>query len=120
MLKRVIKYVDFNNNQREETFYFNLSKVEIAEMEMSVDGGWINWVQKVVEAQKESVLIKLLKEMIMKSYGEKSDDGRRFIKSEELSKGFSETTAFEILFMELATNADAASAFFNAIVPQEE
>lgn len=117
MLKKVIKYTDFNDTEREETFYFNLSKVEVAEMEMSVSGGWVAWVEKVVEAQSEPELIKIFKEVILKSYGEKSPDGRRFIKSEELSKAFAETGAFEELFMELATDSDSAAAFFNGIVP---
>lgn len=117
MLKKIIKYTDYNEAEREETFYFNLSKVEVAEMEMSVAGGWVAWVEKVVEAQSEPELIKIFKEIVLQSYGEKSADGRRFVKSEELSKAFSETGAFEVLFMELATDAEAAANFFNGIVP---
>lgn len=120
MLKKQIKYKDYNDADREETFYFNLSKVEVAEMEMSVSGGWVNWVEKVVEAQSEPELISIFKEVILKAYGEKSPDGRRFIKSEELSTAFSETEAFVELFMELATDADAAAVFFNGIVPAVE
>jgi len=120
MLKKTIKYKDYNDVDREETFYFNLSKVEVAEIEMSVAGGWVKWVEKVVEAQSEPELITIFKEIILMAYGEKSSDGRRFIKSEELSKGFSETEAFVELFMELATKADAAAAFFNGIVPEVE
>jgi len=120
MLKKTIKYKDYNDVDREETFYFNLSKVEVAEIEMSVAGGWVKWVEKVVEAQSEPELITIFKEIILMAYGEKSSDGRRFIKSEELSKGFSETEAFVELFMELATKADAAAAFFNGIVPEIE
>jgi hypothetical protein len=120
MLKKQIKYTDYNGTEREETFYFNLSKVEVAEMEMSVSGGWVQWVEKVVEAQSEPELITIFKAVILKAYGEKSPDGRRFIKTEELSKGFSETEAFVELFMELATNADAAATFFNGIVPVME
>ena len=117
MLKKTIKYTDYNEVEREETFYFNLSKVEVAEMEMSVAGGWVKWVEKVVEAQSEPELIAIFKEIVLTAYGEKSPDGRRFIKSEELSKAFSETGAFEVLFMELDTDADAAATFFNGIVP---
>jgi hypothetical protein len=120
MLKKQIKYTDYNDTEREETFYFNLSKVEVAEIEMSVSGGWVKWVEKVVEAQSEPELITIFKEVILMAYGEKSPDGRRFIKSEELSKGFSETEAFVELFMELATDAGAAAAFFNGIVPEME
>ena len=120
MLKKQIKYKDYNDTDREETFYFNLSKVEVAEIEMSVSGGWVKWVEKVVEAQSEPELIVIFKEIILKSYGEKSPDGKRFVKSEELSKAFSETEAFVELFMELATSSDAAATFFNGIVPTME
>lgn len=117
MLKKEIKYKDFNKVEREETFYFNFSKVEVTEMEMSVPGGWVAWIEKVVAAQAETELISIFKDIILKSYGEKSPDGRRFIKNEELSTEFSQTGAFEVLFMELATDADAAAVFFNGIVP---
>ena len=117
MLKKIIKYTDFNEVDREETFYFNLSKVEVAEMEMSVSGGWVAWVERVVQAQSEPELIAIFKKIVLESYGEKSPDGRQFIKSPELSKAFSETGAFEVLFMELATDSEAAAEFFNGIVP---
>ena len=120
MLKKTIKYTDYNEVEREETFYFNLSKVEVTEMEMSVPGGWVNWLEKVVEAQSEPELISIFKKIILKAYGEKSSDGRRFIKNEELSTAFSQTEAFVELFMELATEADAAAVFFNGIVPTVE
>ncbi len=120
MLKKQIKYTDYNGVKRDETFYFNLSKVEVTEIEMSVSGGWVQWVEKIVETQSEPELIAIFKDIIFKAYGEKSPDGRRFIKSEELSKAFSETEAFVELFMELATKADAAAAFFNGIVPEME
>ncbi len=120
MLKKTIKYTDYNEIEREETFYFNLSRVEVTEMEMSVPGGWVNWLEKVVEAQSEPELIAIFKKIILQAYGEKSPDGRRFIKNEELSTAFSETEAFVELFMELATVADAAAIFFNGIIPTVE
>jgi hypothetical protein len=118
MLKKVIKYVDYDGNERNETFFFNLNKAEITELELGVSGGLVQAIQKIVEAQDSPKIISLFKEIILKSYGEKSPDGKRFIKSEELSTAFSQTEAFSELFMDLATDAEAAAAFINAIVPQ--
>lgn len=116
MLKKVIKYTDYNGVEREETKYFNLSKAELMEMELSTVGGFTEMIQKIIDAQDIPSIIKVFKDLILKAYGEKSDDGRRFIKSEELSTAFSQTEAYSVLFMELATDANAASAFINGIV----
>ncbi len=117
MLKKTITYTDYNGNKRTEDFWFNLSQAEAMEMEMSVDGGISEMLRKIIAAQSAPEIIRLFKEIILKAYGEKSPDGRRFIKSEELSRAFSETEAYSILFMELATNTSAASAFVNGILP---
>ena len=117
MLKKTITYTDYNGNERTEDFYFNLSKAEIMEMEMSTAGGLTEMIQKIVAAQDTPAIIKVFKEIILKAYGEKSPDGKRFIKSEELSTAFSQTEAFSQLFMELATDADAAAKFVNGIIP---
>lgn len=119
MLKKRIKYVDYDNNEREEDFYFNLSKAEIAEMELSIEGGLQRWIEKVVDAKDTPQIIELFKRLILQSYGEKSPDGKRFIKSDELSKEFSQTEAYSELFMELATDETAAANFVNGIIPQE-
>lgn len=119
MLKKTIKYTDYDGNEREETFYFNLSKAEVAEMELSVDGGLVKQIEKIVEEQDGKGIIEMFKDIILRSYGEKSPDGKRFIKSKELRDAFSQTEAYSELFMELATDAEAAAAFVNGIVPQQ-
>lgn len=119
MLKKAIKYTDYNGVERKETHYFNLSKAEVMEMEMSTVGGFAEMIQKVVDAQDTPSLVKIFKDLILKAYGEKSPDGKRFIKSEELSTAFSQTEAYSVLFMELATDAQAASAFVNGILPSD-
>lgn len=118
MLKREIKYVDFNGEEREETFYFHLNKVEVAELEASKSGGIEAFVKRVVSEKDKEKLIEFFKGFILLCYGEKSDDGRYFEKSEELSKKFSYSPAFEILFVELASDADAAAAFVNGVAPK--
>lgn len=118
MIKKTIKYVDFKGNEREEDFYFNLSKPELMEMELTTKGGMSDYLEKIVKAQTKEELIKWFKLIILKAYGEKSEDGRRFIKSEELSTAFSQTGAYEKLYMELVTDEQKASEFINAIVPE--
>ncbi len=120
MLKKTIKYVDYNDNERSEIFYFNLSKAEIMEMELSTEGGFAEMVQRIVDAQDGPAIMKTFKEMILKAYGVKSPDGKRFEKSKELSEAFSQTEAYSELFMELVTDADAAAAFVNGIIPESE
>lgn len=117
MLKKTITYTDYNGTERTEDFYFNLSKAEIMEMEMSTAGGLAEMIQKIVAAQDVSAIIKIFKDLILKSYGEKSANGKHFVKSEELSTAFSQTEAYSQLFMELATDAEAASKFVNGIIP---
>ena len=118
MLKKTITYVDYNGVERTDDCYFNLSKAEITEMEMSTAGGLAEMIQNIIKAQDAPAIIKIVKDLILKAYGEKSPDGKRFIKSKELSTAFSQTEAYSILFMELATDADAAADFVNGIIPQ--
>lgn len=119
MLKKTVTYTDYNGVERTEDFHFNLTKAEIAEMEMSTAGGFAEMIQKVVAAQDAPAIIKVFKDLVLKAYGEKSPDGKRFIKSEELSTAFSQTEAYSQIFMELATNAEAAAAFVNGIIPAD-
>ena len=120
MLKKTVTYTDYNGSERTEDFYFNLTKAEIMEMELSTSGGLAEMIQRIVKAQDAPAIIKIFKELVLKAYGEKSPDGKRFIKSKELSEAFSQTEAYSQLFMELATDADAASKFVNGIVPAQE
>ena len=123
MLKKTVKYVDYNDVEREEDLYFNLTKAELMEMEMSITGGLAEMIQNIVKAQDAPAIIKIFKELILKAYGEKSADGKRFRKVDDngtpLYVAFSETEAYSQLFMELATDADKASEFINGIVPKD-
>jgi len=119
MLKETIKYNDYNGQEREEDFYFHLSAAEITEMQFSEVGGLEQLIQKIIKTKDMPSLVKIFKKLILNAYGEISADGRRFEKSEELSKAFSETPAYSILYMRLATDDKAASDFINAIIPQD-
>lgn len=119
MLKKTITYTDYDDVERTEDFYFNLSRAEVMEMELGIAGGLSEMLDQIIKAKDVPSLIKVFKEIILKSYGEKSPDGKRFIKSEEISNVFSQTEAYSNLFMELSTDADAASKFVNGIMPKE-
>ena len=119
MLEKVIKYTDFKGNKREETFTFNLTPAEVMELELGTTGGLAEAIQSIIEAQDAPSIIKTFKEIILKSYGKISADGREFMKSEEISKSFSQTNAYSKLFMELSTDDKAAAAFINGIVPED-
>ena len=119
MIKKTITYTDFDDNERTEDFYFNFSKAELVEMEMGTDGGLKKKLERITQTQDRKEIISIFKQIILSSYGEKSDDGKRFIKNKELSDAFSQTNAYNELFMELATNDEAAAAFVNGIIPAE-
>lgn len=121
MIKKVIKYEDFDGNPREETFYFNLTKAEVTQIEMGHVGNGTRlsqYITQITEAKNESELIKLFQELILLSYGQKSADGRQFVKNEQMKEEFKSTQAFSELFTELSTDAVAAAAFINGILPK--
>lgn len=122
MLKKTIEYVDYNGVARKEDHWFNLSKAELMEMELGTTGGFAEMIQKVINAQDTPSLIKIFKDLILQAYGEKSPDGKRFMKvvnGVRLSDAFAESEAYVSLFMELATDADAATKFVNGIIPAD-
>lgn len=119
MLKKTITYKDFNDTERTEDFYFNLSKAELVEMQHSKQGGLETYIKNIIDARDSSELIRLFKDLVLKAYGEKSEDGRRFVKSDELRTEFSQTQAYSDLFMTLATDEQEAIAFVNGILPKE-
>ena len=117
MFKKTITYTDFDGNERTEDFYFNLTKAEVTEMELSAKGGLVKQLQKIVAEQDSKRIVEIFKDLILKAYGEKSPDGRRFVKNDEIRDSFSQSGAYSDLFMELATDAELASTFINGIVP---
>lgn len=119
MIKKTVTYTDYNGVERTENFYFNLSKAEVMEMEMGTEGGMAESIQKIIDAKDAPAIIRVFKDLVLRAYGEKSDDGRRFMKSKEISEAFSQTEAYSQIFMELATDSDAAAKFINGIVPAD-
>lgn len=123
MLKKTIKYTDYNGREIEGDFYFHLNKAEISEMEMSIKGGLAEMIKMIIKTEDTPALIKIFKDLILKSYGEKSLDGLHFRKFDRdgyrLADDFAQTEAYSVLFMELATDSDAAAKFINGIMPDD-
>lgn len=120
MLKQTRTYTDYNGVSRTEDFYFNLTQAEVTEMELSVDGGLVEMINRIVAAKDGKQIIALFKDIVLRAYGEKSPDGRRFIKNQEIRDAFAQTEAYSDLFMELATDAQKAAEFVNGIVPAQK
>ncbi len=119
MLKRDITYQDFNDEKVTDTFYFNITKSEIIELEVETKEGMDATIKKIIETKDNKTLIAEFKRIILLAYGEKSADGKRFIKSDESREAFSQTAAFDSLFMELATEEEAAANFIKGVLPKE-
>ena len=121
MLKKTISYKDYNGVERKEDFYFNLSRAEVLEMEASYVRGFAGMVEKIVAAEDNETIFKVFKDMVLKAYGERTLDGKRFRKVDDNGRplwiAFSETEAYSNLIMELATNTTSAIEFVNGILP---
>jgi len=116
MYKKVIKYEDFNGEQREETFYFNLSKAELMEMELSTQAGVEQMVRMLIATKDNAKIVQIFKDLILKSYGIKSEDGTRFIKTQELRESFEQSNAYSELFMQIISDSNEQAAFINGVV----
>lgn len=119
MLKKTIKFTDFNGDEAEEDHYFHLSSAELVELEMSVKGGMKEMLKRVIAANDAATIINEFKKIILMSYGKRSEDGRRFIKNQELRDEFESSEAYSALFMELVTDTNAAIEFTNGIIPKD-
>ena len=117
MFKHTIKYTDFNGVEREETFHFNLSKAELMEMELSTQAGVEEMIRMIIATKDNAKIVQLFKDFILKSYGIKSEDGRRFIKSQQLRDEFEQSEAYSELFMQMISNEnDIQTKFINGVV----
>ena len=119
MINKKITYTDYEGVERTETFWFHLSRPELMELETSIDGGFSKLIRQIVDSKSTRGVIENIKKILLLSYGEKVDNGRRFAKSEEISKAFSETPAYEILYLQLLEDQDSLSRFINGLVPKD-
>ena len=122
MYKTQVTYNDIDGNERTDTLYFRFSEAEVTEMQFSQAGGYGTMLQQVIDAQDTPTIMKIFKKFILDSYGEKSPDGRGFIKVRDghrLSEEFEQTEAYSQFFMRLFTDMNEAAAFFNGIFPKD-
>lgn len=119
MLKKTITYKDLDGNPITEDFYFAISKAELAKMELSYIGGFTQYIRTIVKSENAPAILEAFEQIIAKSVGKKSDDGKRFIKTKQISDEFMQTDAYSQLFMELVSDGEAASVFVNGIVPDD-
>lgn len=117
MVKKTITYTDYDGVERTEDFYFNLSKSELIKMEYGTEGGLTKLLKKITDSKDNTEIMRYFDEILSKAYGEKSPDGKRFIKSKELYEAFAQTNAYDILFMELFSDTDKMTSFIKGIVP---
>ncbi len=121
MLKKTITYTDYNGTERTEDFYFNLTKAEVMELELSTAGGLSESINRMAQTLDQPAIMEMFKRIVLMSYGEKSLDGKRFVKSKELSEAFAQTEAYSELVMELLTGGEkVASDFINGVLPKIE
>lgn len=123
MLIKPITYTNYNGEEVTENVCFNLSRAELMEMELTTDGGFVDHIKKITDAKDQPEIFRLFKQIILKSYGEKTPDGKHFMKTDPdgrpLSRFFEQTEAYSVLLMELATDSDTAAKFVNEIVPKD-
>lgn len=119
MLKHEITYEDFDGDKVTETLYFNLSNSELIEMDVEHEEGMHNWLQKMVKIEDKKQLFAEFKKLLLASYGEKSPDGKRFVKSEQIRNDFLHSAAYEALFFELMTDEETVANFIKGILPKE-
>lgn len=119
MIKKTVTYTDFNGNERTESFYFHYSQAEILEMELSTDGGFAERIQRIIDAKDQPSLIRVIKKFVLDAYGAKSDDGKRFIKNDDVRAAFEECPAYSVIFMELVQDDVAAAEFVKGVVPAD-
>ena len=117
MYKKTITYKDYNGEERTEDFYFHLNQAELTKMQLEIPGGLTGMIDRITQRKSGPDIMEVFNTLIEKSYGVKSPDGRKFVKSKEILDDFLQTEAYNVFFMELVTSADAASEFFNQIIP---
>ena len=119
MIVKTITYTDFNGDERTESFWFHLSRPELTEMLLGIDNNIETYIKTIIKSENYYEIVKIFKKLLLEAYGEKSEDGRRFIKLPEKTKEFSESEAYSVLFTELTTNEEKASEFVNGLISKD-
>ena len=119
MFVKTVTYTDYNGVEKTENFYFNLSKSELIDMELTTPGGFSNYLQKLIDSKDYPLIVKMVKRLILMSYGIKSPDGKRFMKSDQISEEFAQSPAYDKIYMEFVTDVNAGADFVNGLIPDD-
>lgn len=119
MVKKTITYTDYDGTERTEDFYFNLTKAELMEMQLSMEGGMRAYIQRIMAAKSQLALVNLFKQILLLSYGKKSDDGRLFLKNDTIRAEFEAHPVYSQIYMELSLNEEKAAEFINGLIPAD-
>ena len=119
MVKKTITYTDYNGVERTEDFYFNLTKAELMEMQLSMEGGMRAYIQRIMAAKSQLALVNMFKQILLLSYGKKSDDGRLFLKNDTIRAEFEAHPVYSQIYMELSLNEEKAAEFINGLIPAD-
>lgn len=117
MLRKEVKYKDFDGNDRKDVLWFHLNEVEITEMDLETSGGLVKYMESIIDTNDVNQLIAIFKDLLIRSYGERSMDGKHFYKDDKIRNEFVSSAAYPVLYMELASDANKAVEFINGIVP---
>lgn len=119
MIKKTVNYTDFNGVAQTEELYFNLTKMELVKLDTEFVGGLQQTIQTAVDNNDTKTIMDCIEKILIKGYGKKSDDGKRFIKSAEMAEEFKQSAAFDEVFYQIASNEDEASAFITGLMPAD-
>lgn len=119
MISWPITYTDYNGDTVKETCYFNIDKAELIQMQFDVNGTYNQYIERISQEHDLQRLGAEFTKLILGAYGKKSDDGRRFIKSEELTLSFKQSPAYSELLMQLLTDEEKAAKFMRGILPAD-
>lgn len=117
MLRKEVEYKDFDGNDRKDVLWFHLNEVEITEMDLETSGGLVKYMESIIDKNDVNQLITIFKDLLIRSYGERSMDGKHFYKDDKIRNEFVSSAAYPVLYMEMVSDADKAVEFINGIVP---
>lgn len=118
MLKKTITYTDYDGMERTEDFWFNLSKTELTKLDAELPGGVLGVLRKIIDKKDRKALVDFIETLILRSYGEKTLDGKRFVKTPDMVEEFMQTPAYDELFMSILSDTDSQTSFINGVIPQ--
>lgn len=119
MYTKKITYTDWLGNERTEEFNFTITKAALMEMQFEREGGMREYLQRIIDAKNRKELMEMFKDLVLRAYGEISEDGKYFIQDDNTKKRFASSPVYSMLFMKMTDDADFAKEFVNGILPPD-